>query len=474
MIANKPLLGKVMSRQPYRGRSPSSTGLLVMLIIVGLYLRKSRLDDTKMTEGDSQQYMIRGFEYFSDGSWSRISSLPPVGMQEGSGVRVHYKDPSSGSPRNEIWFAGGYPTDTGRVIVFDLDTYSWRIPPKQQLKWPMHHCLRSMFFDEKRCTIVILGGIKINNGIHQPNNAAITLNLCENSDVTWEEHNLPVGGIISCSVQTLLGRYWCYSGSNEYVNEEFKFFSFDLESLTVEMHESPKYGTTHVSILVDEERQLVYLTGGRDEGKNTVNKLLCFDVRAKSWSAEEIDIPFIGVEDRGYVQLSNKKALLFGGQSTGTINVVTDIILEFDFQSKTFSLVDESPLPLFGEQLVDMKNGSYFVFSGSSGVGPKYSRSAWMYHPQVVQTHVTKLGVPKVIDATCGSIPVTLALQTHLDSIVDRNKMNEPIYIPAAWCSEGIGPGNNNWEKLLTITFLRDNKAYRTQCEDTNACLLRP
>eukprot|EP00889_Picochlorum_renovo_P006137 jgi/Picre1/33167/NNA_008492.t1 len=419
--------------------------------------------------------LISGLEYSSSGSsWTRVLTLPEVGMQEGSGVRVRYNHPSDGSPRDQLWFAGGYPTDTGRVLVFDLISQTWEIPPHQQLPWSLHHCLQSMFYDEKNCRIVLLGGIRLQDGTHSPNNAALTLNMCGETDASWEQHDLNVGGIISCSVQTLLGKYWCYSGSNEYVSERFKFFSFDLESLDIEQYQSPKYETTHVSILVDEEHQLVYMSGGRDEGKNTVAKILSFDVQKKVWNAEEIDIPFVEVEDRGCIQLPNRKALLLGGQSTGERNVVTDIILEFDLSTRAIRLVDESPLPLFGEQIVNMKNGSYFIFSGASGVGPKYSRSSWLYSPKLSNMQRPMPGVPKVVDATCGCIPVTLQLNNHLENIVNRVSTKAPLYIPAAWCKEGLGPGNHDGAHALTILYHRDGKFYRSQCESYNSCLLRP
>jgi hypothetical protein len=392
-------------------------------------------------------------------------------MQEGSGVRVKYKKYSDRVVRDEIWFAGGYPTDEGRVLVFDVETHEWRLPPEQRLHWPLHHCLNSMFYDEKNCRIVLLGGIKIVNGEHAPNHAALTLNLCDSGVPQWIEKPLQVGGIISCSRITLQGKYWCYSGSNEYVDEDFKFFSFDLESLAIEFFPSPKYESTHVSILIYEEQSIIYLSGGRDKDNNSIGKIVSFDLRSKSWTSEDIGIPFIPVEDRGYIQLPGRRALLFGGQSTGTRNVVTDIILEFDFRTKEISLFGESPLPLFGEEIVDMKNGSYFVFSGSSGVGPKYSRSSWMYNPQKSRMRrYSTPGQPIIVDATCGGTPVTLALQIHVREILEKH--SRPVYIPAQWCKSGLGPGNHVVLDVLTITFQRDGTLHRVQCEGINSCLL--
>lgn len=457
------------------GRGISSQLALIYLFVITLCLGIARmwsmLGDDALNES---LHTIRGMERYTDGAtWTRMSSLAPVGMQEGSGVRVKYTKYSERLPRDEIWFAGGYPTDEGRVLIFDVETHEWRLPPEQRLHWPLHHCLHSIFYDEKNCRVVLLGGIKIVNGQHAPNHAALTFNLCDSGVPQWTEKPLQVGGIISCSTITLQGKYWCYSGSNEYVEEEFKFFSFDLESLTVEFFPSPKYESTHVSILIDEEQNIVYLSGGRDRETNAIGKLVSFDLRSKSWTSEEIDIPFIPVDDRGYIQLPGRRALLFGGQATGTRNVVTDIILEFDFRTKEISVVGESPLPLFGEEIVDMKNGSYFVFSGSSGVGPKYSRSSWMYNPQKLRTKISSTpGQPTIVDATCGSTPVTLALQIHVREILEKH--SSPVYIPARWCTSGLGPGNHAVLNVLTITFQRDGTLHRVQCEDINSCLLSP
>jgi len=424
---------------------------------------------------DEYLQSTQGLEgYTVGGPWAKVHSLAPVGMQEGSGVRAVYTSESDGSLRDELWFAGGYPTDLGRVLVFNMETHQWRMPPEQQLPWPLHHCLQSMFYDESNCRIILLGGFRFENGRHAANHAALTLNLCTPGISTWEETPLDVGGIISCSTVQLHGKYWCYSGSNEYMEERFKFFSFDSESLAVEFFPSPKYQSTHVSILIDQEDDVVYLTGGRDEDKSTISKILSFDVRTKSWNPEEIEFPFIAVEDRGYIQIPDRKALLLGGQATKE-NVVTDIILEFDFKSRELNLVDESPLPLFGEQLVNLKNGSWFVFSGSTGVGPKYSRSAWLYNPEKRSTkgNIQASGQPIIIDATCGSVPVTLALQGHMRKMLEPMNTG-PIHIPAQWCKEGIGPGNLEVLQILTITFFRDGKVRRVHCEDFNACLLRP
>lgn len=410
--------------------------------------------------------------YSSGGSWTKVHSLAPVGMQEGSGVRAVYTRHADGSRRDEIWFAGGYPTDKGRVLVFDVETHQWRLPPEPQFPWPLHHCIHSMFYDKKNCRIVLLGGIRIDDGQHVANHAALTLNLCDAGVPRWLDTPLQVGGIISCSTIQLQGKYWCYAGSKEYIEETFKFFSFDLESLTIEQFPGPRLESTHVSILIDEKDETVYLSGGRDKDHNSIGKIFSFDLKTKSWSPEEIDIPFINVEDRGYIQLPDRRALLFGGQATGK-NIVTDIILEFDFKTKEITLVDESPLPLFGEELVDMKNGSYFVFSGASGLGPKFSRSSWLYNPKKTQREIEASGQPVIIDATCGSAPVTLALQQHLEKmLVGFN--NKPIHIPAHWCKDGLGPGNHDIVQILTITFLRDGKVRRVQCEDYNSCLLRP
>lgn len=420
--------------------------------------------------------LINGLEYSSSGSsWSRMSTSPPqVGMQEGSGVRVQYTHPSDGSFRDQLWFAGGYPTDRGRVLVFDLIAETWEVPPHQQLPWRLHHCLESMFYDESNCRIVLLGGIRLVDKIHAPNHAALTLDLCGEGDASWKQHDLDVGGIISCSAQTLLGKYWCYSGSREFVNERFKFFSFDLESLEIEQYETPKYETTHVSVLVDKERTLVYLAAGRGEGSVTIGKMMVFDVQQTTWSTVEIDIPFIPVENRGYIQLPNKKALLLGGQTTRAVNAVTDIILEFDFSTRAITLVDESPLPLFGEQIVNMNNGSYFIFSGAAGVGPKYSRSSWLYTPRLRNRRRPMPGIPTIVDATCGCIPVTLQLKYHLEKILETLKPNDPLYIPAAWCKEGLGPGNHDGTHALTILFNRNARLYQIRCEKLNSCLLRP
>jgi len=473
-----PMANTLGNTQPWlRGEKSHSyiltSGLVRMatvclLTAVGLYLSSGN------KPGDYESfYAMHGIESFtSGGNWMQLSSVAPVGMQEGSGVRVQYV--RDGSPHDEIWFAGGYPTDKGRVLVFDAETHEWTLPPEKQLLWPLHHCLNSMIYDEKNCRIVLLGGIRIFNGQQQANHAVLTLDLCDSGGTTWEEHPLEVGGIISCSSIPLEGKYWCYSGSNEYVEESFKFFSFDLESLSIEFFPGPKYESTHVSILVDEMKGIIYLSGGRDKHHYPVGKIVSFDLKTKSWTREEIAIPFVQVEDRGYIQLPGRKALLLGGQSTGDMRVVTDIILEFDFDTRAITLVDESPMPLFGEQLVDMKNGSYFVFSGASGTGPKYSRSAWMYHPGKKKVaKITSLGEPTIIDGTCGSTPVTMALKMHLQEIMKVINHSDPIYVRASWCKDGLGPGNHDILHVLTITFLRDGVLRRVQCEDYNACLLR-
>lgn len=418
-------------------------------------------------------------------AWESMSAPSPIGIQEGSGVRVRYTSAVDGKIRNEVWFGGGYPVHKGMVSVLDLDSETWRIPPGQQLPTALHHVLQSMFFHEESKSIIILGGLSTDGTRNLPNHGAYVLKL-EQEDPSWEWVELPgVGGIISCSTMQLDGKFWCYSGSSEYVSVEFKFFTFDLSSIAVSFHPGPIHGTTHVGLMVDDKNKLVYMSGGRKNHNSTINKLFTFDIESNQW-LDEIDFPYVPLESRMVIQTPGSRVGLYIGGQASEIGqrVTSDIILQFNFDTKEILWVDELPETLFGQALVDLWDGRYMLHGGGTNVGPTFTRATWIWRPDIdiieqpIQPSSNLLYTGsslKIIDARCGSIVVTQALIQHVSNMSAYRAHMEPLIVPADWCeSPGMSEGNPTVVQALSIDFFRDEMFHRIVCTQVNSCLLVP
>ncbi|KAM3568789.1 hypothetical protein VYU27_009097 [Nannochloropsis oceanica] len=63
-----------------------------------------------------------------------------------------------GQQEEEIWFAGGYPIDEGRIHIYDLKRGLWNRRSAPSLPWGLHHVFNGMFFCAKRSEATSLSG----------------------------------------------------------------------------------------------------------------------------------------------------------------------------------------------------------------------------------------------------------------------------------------------------------------------------
>jgi hypothetical protein len=397
-------------------------------------------------------------------SWTPLPP-PPMGFQEGGGILIKTDD-----GRREIWFLGGYPTDRGYVVIYNVDTQQWRWGPF--LPWGLHHVFNAIFLSKTH--LIVLGGIIHGDGKHRGNDAALIRPIGDETG-PWQEIELPVGGIIACTPFDVGGKRWCYTGDQTYIDAPFRFFEIEIETLEIKQLPIPPIDTTHVALLHDVDRGMIYMAAGRkvDEGKGTLSKMYMFDLEKSEWLPEVLDIPYSDVESRTAVQLPGSHvALLLGGQSVEQ-NFVSDVVLQFHFDTRKFVWVEELPLQMFGFPAILLPNGKVMLASGAAGVGPKFMRMAWEWDTQDFLTtkqdisSYTGEGV-QVTYAHCGTIVVTRELQ---QKVVGGNTT-----IPAKWCheEETAGPGNVHLPDVLTVYFLRDEKMHSITCDGLNSCKLGP
>lgn len=172
-------------------------------------------------------------------------------------------------------------------------------------------------------------------------------------------------------------------------------------------------------------------------------------------------------------------ALLLGGQSAGAAQYVSDVVLQYHMDARKFQYVSDMPLGMFGSALVSVAADKYFVYGGSSGIGPKFLRLAWEVNFHDYLEGELRVGLTgeslSLVKASCGSIVVTTALQEAVKRI-HRTANETLLSIPAKWCStkDAVGAGGPQVPEVLTIDFLRDGFPHEVACEKRNSCLLTP
>lgn len=415
--------------------------------------------------------------------WKVLPHPPPIGFQEGSGLAMTHIG-QDGQQEEEIWFAGGFPIDEGRIHIYDLKRGQWNRRSAPSLPWGLHHVFNGMFFCAKRSEVIILGGIRYDNKTHTPNNAALVLSLLKGNKSEWGPWSvvdLPVGGIIQCTSLDVDGVHWCYTGSNEFVKTPFRFFQFDPCTLSVlKWLPIPRVNTTHATLLLDEKHQLIHFLPGRPADTHAINKVFFFDLRMNIWLPEEVHIPYVPLDTRTPLQVRGKNvALLLGGQSAGAAQYVSDVVLQYHMDARKFQYVSDMPLGMFGSALVSVAADKYFVYGGSSGIGPKFLRLAWEVNFHDYLEGELRVGLTgeslSLVKASCGSIVVTTALQEAVKRI-HRTANETLLSIPAKWCStkDAVGAGGPQVPEVLTIDFLRDGFPHEVACEKRNSCLLTP
>jgi hypothetical protein len=395
-------------------------------------------------------------------SWTPLPP-PPVGFQEGSAIVIG----------QNIWWFGGFPIDKGYVSIYDLDTQQWRLGPF--FPWGLHHLFNAAFVTKTH--LVVLGGIIHEDGKHRRNDAALMRRIGDETS-PWQIKKLPVGGMISCTQFDVGGKRWCYTGDQQnFVEAPFRFFEIEVETLEIKQLSIPPINSTHVALLHDADRGVIYLATGRkkvDEDTDLLTKMFMFDLEKSEWLPKPLEIPYSDLEGRAALQLPGSDvALLLGGEAGALRGIVSDVVLQFHFDSRKFVWVEELPLQMFGFPTVLLPNGKVMLAGGAAGVGPKFMRMAWEWDPQDLLT--TKQYRPsykgeglQVTYAHCGTIVVTRELQ---HKVAGGNTT-----IPAEWCheEEATGPGSVVLPNVLTIYFLRDGKTHSITCDGNNSCKLGP
>lgn len=402
---------------------------------------------------------------FTSDSWTPLPP-PPVGFQEGSGILVE-----TGDGQRDAWFFGGYPIDKGYVIIYNIETQQWRLGPF--FPWGLHHVFNAAFVTKTH--LVVLGGIIYEDGKHRGNDAALLRRIGDETSA-WQEKELPVGGVISCTSFDVGGKRWCYTGEQGgYCDVPFRFFEIEVETLRIKQLPIPPINNTHTTLLHDAQRGTIYMAAGRKtiDAKSTLSQMYMFDIQKSQWIPEVLDIPYSAIDTRSPVQIEGSDvALLLGGQNLQQ-RIISDTILQFHFDTRQFVWVDELPLQLMGFPSILLPNGKVMLASGGTGVGPKFTRLAWEWDPRDLlstkqyTSSYTGEGL-EVVHAHCGSIVVTRELQ---QKVAGGNTT-----IPAKWCheEEATGPGNVAIVEALTVHFLRDGKMHSLTCDGTNSCKLGP
>lgn len=450
------------------------TSIWTTLLVLSYFFDKQRKKDkdnashqyTLVDTTPSSKYLP--FNGNSEGvsTWTQLYPPPPIGMQEGTGALVET------ARGQEVWFMGGYPIDKGHVTIYNIETKQWREGP--YLPWGLHHVFSAVFSSKGQ--LIVLGGIIHENERHYGNNAALLRGIGDDFSVPWRRVELPVGGIITCTSLHVDGTYWCYSGDiGDYGDIPFSFFEFRPETLEIRQLPIPPLNSTHVAFLQDFERGLIYMAAGRGNNKRKApppDKLFIYDIEHSKWLEEVITIPFSPMESRSAIQRKGVDfGLLMGGQ-TSQGQQISDLILQFHFNTRKFVWVDELPMQMFGFSIVPLPNGNYILYGGASGYGARFHRLAWEWDPgRLLQEKQPDRYFGRdieVVHAVCGSIIVTEFLKMKVAA--------GNTSVPAKWCleEEALGQGGPWMTLTLTVHFLRDGKMHWLVCDDSNECKLRP
>ena len=369
----------------------------------------------------------------------------------------------------EVWFIGGYPTTSGHVWVFELDTQTWRAGPP--LPFILHHNIMSAF--EHAGAVIVVGGM-IHDGSavdapHHPHDGSLRI-FPATGNTSWEvvPSTVPIGGITQCTVTSgLRGKRWCYTGSYEFHPAPFTFFEFDPDALRAHPLVPPpaEFDSTHVALFLDAAGGTVHMLVGRREGFVTMSTVLVYDLASGTWDlAAPSMVPYSALEARTPVQLPGARvALLLGGQNV-RLDFVGDAVLQYDMRTRAWAHVDDLPQRLYGAVAIPISNGRVFVTGGGVAVGPKFTNRAYLWHAgELLVSPATSFSCAApddvhVIEARCGPFVVTEPLQTAVAA--------GRLAFMGAWCAEAeaVGAGEPDVPHTLAVTFARCGRERHIYC----------
>ncbi|KAI9026146.1 hypothetical protein DFJ74DRAFT_663327 [Hyaloraphidium curvatum] len=437
----------------------------------------------KLGARNGGQHAINGASVSWSPGWSDFPG-PPGGSLEGGAAWYG----------GELWVAGGYPCahgtpfETENVWKYSPESRSWSPGPKLP-GFHAHHAFSTL--QETKHGLVFFGGVrqhfdKDKDGNRRLINDTGGLLVIPPGATTWEQRPPPggvdIGGMAHCtSMRHGPNRlqYCLFGCGGDYLNDTFRFYSFDPNALTFDALPVPPMPTTHAPLLLDAPRERVIIISGRPDrtkDRTARTEVMAYEIRNRRWTPLGNIPDWVYVcEGRGYVQIDDGSAggkptaFLFGGQNNAatefTVRDLSYRVTIEDDGSLKWEPWTRLPFASFGQAVVAARppvggnedmSGGMLVLGGSVSVGAHCTSASFVYDGSpdpAVQASAPRLLAragtpPRVVAAFLGPHLVTAKLQSLLESGVDRIHMN---ILPDLGVPEMKGVTLSKWPLVAVI-----------------------